>query len=211
LTLELDRVNREALDITTQIESEEDKNRTEIEKLSLEVEDLRARRKEDEESRAQIKAETKTLEEIKRTVDAQKSRLERTLRTVQDDLAKLESEASSRLRDLAEKEQELADLCDQTSIAERRCKEAKTTGREDLAEVQRQITALEESNRLLAQKITSMKNSVDVKDTEDDRIRRASVDALEDEQDQKVEREWIESEKSLKSRHDEMKASLDEV
>jgi chromosome segregation ATPase len=209
--MELDRITRETAEITLQLESEEDKNRTELSRLEGQVENLRARRKEDDDSRAQIKSETKSLEDTKRQVDAQKSRLERTSRQVHDDLAKLEAEASSRLQDLAEKEQALADLQDQTAIAERQCKEAKSSGREGLMEVQRQITVLEESNRVLAQRITVMKNQLEMKETEEKRVRRASIDLIEDEEDHKVEREWIESEKSLKSRHDEMRAKLDEV
>jgi predicted nucleic acid-binding Zn-ribbon protein len=211
LAAELDRITRETAETTTQLEIEEDKNRAEISKLESEVDDLRIRRKEDEDSRSQIKAETKSLEETKRSVDAQKSRLERALRVIQDDLAKLESEASSRLRDLSEKEQALADLCDQTAIAERQCKEVKSIGKEGLLEVQLQITALEESYRVLVQRIATIKSQAEIVDAEEDRIRRASIDQREDEEDLKVEREWIESENALKSRHDEVRAQLDEV
>lgn len=211
LTTELDRINRETADLSAQLESEEDKNRIEVSRLESELEDLRARRKEDDDSKASIKAETKTLEEQKRSVDAQKSRLERTLRGVQDELSKLECEASARLRDLAEKEQALADLQDQTSVAERRAKEARTMGREGLEEVQRQITALEESNRVLAQKIAQMKSVAEVKDTEEEKARIQAIDEREDEEDEKVEQEWVESEKSLKARTELVKSQFDDV
>jgi hypothetical protein len=211
LTAELDRVNRETADVNVQLESEEEKNRVELQRLEAELEDLRIRRKEDDDSKAGIRAETKALEEQKRAVDAQKSRLDRSLRSVQDDLAKLECEASARLRDLAEKEQALADLIDQTAVAERRVKDAKTTGKEGIAEVQRQITALEESNRLMAQKIAILKSREESGLNEEERLRRKSIDEHEDEEDLKVEREWIESEQSLKARHDLIKSRLDEV
>jgi predicted nucleic acid-binding Zn-ribbon protein len=211
LTAELDRINRETTEILIQLDVEEEKNRIELSRLEAEVDDLRVRRREDEDSRSQIRSETKSLEDTKRTVDAQKSKLERTFRGVQDDLAKLDAEASSRLRDLAEKEQALADLCEVISNAERQCKEVRTTGRDGLSQVQRQITALEESNRLLVSKIATKKSLLERKDTEEDKLRRASTDALEDDEDDKVEREWIESETALKSRHEEMKSKLDEV
>jgi chromosome segregation ATPase len=211
LTQELDRVNRETAEISTQLDLEEDKNRSEIAKLESELEDLRARRKEDDDSKASIKAETKTLEEQKRSVDALKSRLDRTLRAVQDDVSKLECEASERLRDLAEKEQALADLVDQTLIAEQRTTEAKTSGREGLMEVQRQISALEESNRVLAQKITMMKSQAESKDTEEENSRMKIIDDREDEDDRKVEHEWVESENALKARYDQVKSQFDEV
>lgn len=179
--------------------------------MESELDDLRARRKEDEDSKAGIKAETKSLEEQKRSVDAQKSRLERTFRAFQDDLAKLDGEASARLRDLAEKEQALADLCDQTAVAERRVKEAKTTGREGLVDVQKQITSLEESNRVLAQRIATLKAQLESKETDEETARRCSIDEYEDEEDLKVEREWYESERSLKSRHDLVRSQFDEV
>jgi DNA repair exonuclease SbcCD ATPase subunit len=211
LTQELDRVNRETAELTAQLESEEDRNRSEISKLESELEDLRAQKKEDDDSKAGIKAETKSLEEQKRAVDATKSKLDRTLRSLQEELAKLEAEASSQLSDLAEREQALADLCDQTAIAGRRVLEAKTRGREGLMEVQRQISALEEGNRTLAQKIAFMKSSAESKDTEEEKTRIKNIDEREDEEDLKVEREWIESEKTLKARRDELKSQLDEV
>ena len=211
MTHELDRVHRETTELTAQLDSEEEKNKIELQKLESELDDLRARRKEDDDSKAGIKAETKSLEEQKRSVDAQKSRLERTSRTLQDDLAKLEGEASARLRDLAEKEQALADLCDQTTIAERRVKEAKSTGREGLAEVQKQITSLEDSNRVLAQRIAVMKTHVESRETDEETLRRCSIDEHEDQEDLKVEREWYESERSLKSRHDLIRSQFDEV
>lgn len=211
LIAELDRINRETGDLSAQLESEEEKNLAEVSRLESELEDLRARRKEDDDSKAGIKAETKTLEEQKRSVDAQKSKLERTLRGIQDELSKVEGEASARLQDLAEKEQALADLEDQTSVAERRAKEARTLGREGLEEVQRQITALEESNRVLAQKITQMKSVAEVKDTEEEKVRIRAIDEKEDEEDEKVELEWIESKKSLKARTELVKSQFDEV
>jgi chromosome segregation ATPase len=211
LTAELDRVNRETADIIPQLESEEEKNRLELQRLEAELEDLRIRRKEDDDSKSGIRAETKTLEEQKRAVDAQKSRLDRTLRSVQDDLAKLDGEASARLRDLAEKEQALADLIDQTAVAERRVKDAKTTGKDGIAEAQQQITALEESNRLLAQRIAVMKSREESGLNEEEKLRRKSIDEHEDEEDFKVEREWVESERSLKGRHDLIKSQFDEV
>ena len=211
LTTELDRVNRETADITSQIESEEEKNRIELQRLEAELEDLRIRRKEDDDSKAGIRAETKTLEEQKRAVDAQKSRLDRTLRSVQDDLAKLEGEASARLQDLAEKEQALADLIDQIACAERRVKDAKTTGKDSIAEVQQQITALEESNRLLAHKIAVLKSREESGLNEEEKLLRKSIDEHEDEEDLKVEQEWVESERSLRARHDLIKSQFDEV
>jgi chromosome segregation ATPase len=211
LTAELDRVNREISDVNAQLELEEEKNCVELQRLEVELEDLRIRRKEDDDSKAGIRAETKTLEEQKRAVDAQKSRLDRSLRSLQDDLAKLECEASARLRDLAEKEQALADLIDQTAVAERRVKDAKTTGKEGIAEVQQQITALEESNRLLAQRIAILKSREESGLNEEEKLRRKSIDEHEDEEDLKVEQEWIESEQSLKARHDLIKSQLDEV
>jgi hypothetical protein len=211
LTQELDRINRETAEISAQIEAEEEKNRSEITKLESELEDLRARRKEDDELKANTKAETKALEEQKRSVDATKAKVDRTLKTVQDELSKLECEASARLRDLAEKEQALADLCDQTVIAEQLVKEAKTSGREELAEIQGQIIALEESNRVLAQRITMMKNRIDLKDTEEEKAKIKIIDEREDLEDQKVELEWIESENALKARQDQIKAQFDDV
>jgi len=212
LTEELDRVNREIADVTAQLESEETKNSHEIQKLESELEDLRARRKEDDDSKASIKAETKALEEQKRSVDATKSKLERQLRSVQEELAKLDGEASARLRDLAEKEQELADLVDQTLLAERRAKEAKTVGREGLQGVQKHITALEETNRELAQKILVLKGQAEKGDTDEEKAtRRRSIDEREDKEDLKMEQAWAESERELQARHDLMKAELDEV
>ena len=211
LAVELDRINRETTDLAAQLESEEDKNRTEVSRLDSELEDLRARRREDDDSKACIKAETKTLEEQKRSVDAQKSKLERALRGVQDELAKLECEASARLRDLAEKEQALADLQDQTSLADRRARDARTLGREGLEQAQRQIAALEESNKLLAQKIAQMKSVSEVKDPEEEKARIKVIDEREDVEDEKVEQEWIESEKSLKARTELVKSQFDDV
>jgi len=211
LTQELDRINRETAELTIQLDQEEEKNRIEITKLESELEDLRARRKEDDDSKAEIKAATKTLEERKRSVDAQKSKLDKTLRSVEDELAKLECEASARLRDLAEKEQALADLCDQTATAERLAREARTTGRERSLEVQRQISALEESNRVLAQKITMMKSQAETRDANEERARIQSIDEREDMEDRKVNQEWIESENALKARHDQIKSQFDEV
>ena len=211
LTQEFDRINHETAELTTQLDQEEEKNRTEIAKLESELDDLRARRKEDEDSKAGIKAATKTLEERKRSVDAQRSKLDKTLRSVHDDLAKLECEASARLRDLAEKEQALADLCDQTAVAERLASDARTSGREGLLEVQRQIYALEENNRVLAQRITMMKNQAEARDTDEERAIIRSIDEREDMEDRKVDHEWIESESALKARHDQIKSQLDEV
>lgn len=212
LTDELDRVNREIGEITAQLESEEIRNSHEIQKLQSELEDLRARRKEDDDSKASIKAETKALEEQKRSVDATKSKLERQLRSVQEELAKLDGEASARLRDLAEKEQELADLVDQTLLAERRAKEAKTVGREGLQEVQKHIAVLEETNRELAQRILHLKGQAEKRDTDEEKAaRRRSIDETEDKEDLKMEQAWIESERELKARHDLVKAELDEV
>jgi DNA repair exonuclease SbcCD ATPase subunit len=211
LAQELDRVHRETTELTAQLDSEEEKNKIELQKLESELDDLRARRKEDDDSKAGTKAETKSLEEQKRSVDAQKSRLDRTFRSCQDDLAKLEGEASARLRDLAEKEQALADLCDQTAIAERRVKEAKSTGREGLVEVQKQITSLEESNRVLTQRIAVKKTQVESRENDEETLRSCSIDEHEDEEDRKVEREWYESKRSLKSRHDLIRSQFDEV
>ena len=211
LMQELDRVNRETAELTTQLDQEEEKNHAEIIKLESELGDLRARRKEDDDSKAGIKAKTKTLEERKRSVDAQKSKLDKTLRSVQDELAKLECEASARLRDLAEKEHALADLCEQTAITERLAREARTSGREELSEVQRQITALEESNRLLAQRIMMMKSQAETRDTDEDKSRIRSIDECEDMEDRKIDQEWIESENALKARQDQIMSRLDEV
>lgn len=211
LTQELSRVNRETAEITAQLDLEEEKNRAEIAKLESELEDLRARRKEDDDSKAGLRAETKQLEEQKRSIDAQKLKLEKTLRTVQDELTKLESEASARLRDLAEKEQDLVDLRDQTANAERQVKEAETSGREELMEAQRQIGALEENNRLLAQKIAIIKSQTEKKDPNEERARIKTIDEHEDVEDLKVEQEWIESENALKARQDQVRSQLDEV
>ena len=126
-------------------------------------------------------------------------------------MAKLECEASARLRDLAEKEQALADLCDQTAVAEQRAREARMSGRDGLLEVQRQISALEESNRVFAQKITIMKSGAETRDTEDERARIRSLDEREDMEDRKVDQEWIESENALKMRRDQIKSQFDEV
>ena len=212
LTDELDRINREIAEVTAQIESEETKNAQELQKLESDLEDLRARRKEDDDSKASIKAETKALEEQKRSTDAVKSKLERQLRSVQEELAKLDGEASARLRDLAEKEQELADLVDQTALAERRAKEANTVGREGLHQVQKQIAALEESNRDLAQRIVLLKSMAERGDSEEEKAaRRRSIDERENAEDLKMEQAWIESERELKARHDLVKAELNEV
>jgi chromosome segregation ATPase len=211
LTQELDRVNRETSELVSQLETEEDKNRLEITKLDSELEDLRTRKKGDEDSKASIKAETKTLEEQKRSVDAMKSRLDRTLRGLQDDLAKLEEEASNRLRDLAEREQALADLCDQTALAERKVIESQTDGKEGLMEVQRQITAFEESNRVLAQRITFMKGQAEAWDSEEEKTRLKRIDEHEDKEDQKVDEEWVKSQRRLRARQEEVKSQIDAV
>lgn len=211
LTQELDRVNREITDLAAQLESEEDKNRSETVRLEGELDDLRAKKKEDEDSKAGTKAATKTLEEQKRSVDATKSKLDRMLRTLQDELAKLESDASARLQELAEKEQSLADLCDQTAVAEQKASLARTIGQEGLSEVQGEITALEECNRILAQKIASMRAHAETRDPEEERVRRKYIDEREDAEDLKIEKEWVKSEKSLKTRHEQVKMELDEV
>jgi hypothetical protein len=211
LTAELDRINRESTDLLSQLESEEDRNRLETLKLDSELDDLRLRRKEDDDSKAGIKAETKALEDQKRTVDATKSKLERTLRGVLEELSRVECEGSARLRDLAEKEQALADLEEQSLVAERRAREARTGGREGIEEVQRQIGALEESNRVLAHRIAQMKSLGEVRDTEEERARIRVVDEWEDQEDAKVEMEWVESERSLKARHELVKSQFDEV
>lgn len=211
LTQELDRINREAAELTAQLDQEEEKNHAEITKLESELENLRAKRKEDDDSKAGIKAKTKTLEEQRRSVDAQKSKLDRTLRSVQDELAKLECEASGRLRDLAEKEQALADLCEQTAIAERLAMEARTSGRAELSEVQQQIGALEESNRVLAQRIAMMKHQAETRDADEEREKFQNIDESEDMEDRKVDQEWIESENALKAKHNQIKSQFDEV
>ena len=115
------------------------------------------------------------------------------------------------MRDLAEKEQALADSCDQTAIAEQRVREARTSGREGLSEVQRQISALEESNRVLSQKITTMKSRAETKDMDEEKVRIRTLDEREDMEDRKVDQEWIESENALKMRRDQIKSQFDEV
>lgn len=177
----------------------------------MELEQLRARRREDDEIRASLRAETKSLEEQKRNVDAQKSKLERMLKGTQEELAKIEAEGSARLRDLAEKEQALQDLCDQTAVVERNVLEANTQGRKRLEEVQRQISGLEESNRLLAQKIAAKKAQMENIDTDEEKSRKKLIDEREDEEDAKVEREWIASEAALKARLDQVKTQVDEA
>jgi len=211
LTQELGRVNRETAEITAQLESEEERNRTEITVLTAELAALRAKRKEDDDQKANIKAETKALEETKRTVDAQKTKLEKQLKALQDELFRLEGEESARLQDLAEKEQALADLCEETWMVEKRAEEARTAGREELADVQRQISALEDSNRMLAQRIAGMKNVAEARDVNEERLRMKVIDEREDEEDRKVEMEWVESEKALKAKHDVVKAEFDEA
>ena len=144
-------------------------------------------------------------------MDAQKSKLDRVLRGTQDELARIEAEGSARLRDLAEREQALADLCDQTVIAERNVMEAKTYGRVGLDEVQKQIAAMEESNRVLAQRIAAKKAQMESADTEEERARKKAIDDREDQEDAKVEREWVASESALKSRVEQVKAQVDEA
>ena len=204
-------MNRETAEITAQLESEEQRNRTEIATLTAELAALRAKRKEDDDQKANIKAETKALEETKRTVDAQKTKLEKQLKALKDEVLRLEGEESARLQDLAEKEQTLADLCEATGIVEKRAKEARTVGREELAEVQRQISALEESNRMLAQRIAGMKSAAEARDVDEEKIRMKAIDQREDEEDRKVDMEWVESEQALKAKHDVVKAEFDEV
>ena len=94
---------------------------------------------------------------------------------------------------------------------ERQVKEAKSSGRESLAEVQRQISALEESNRVLVQKITMMKNLAETKDPDEEKARIKIIDEHEDEEDLKVEQEWVESENALKTKQDQIKSEFDEV
>ena len=211
LTQELDRLNRETAEITTQLESEEERNRTEIATLTAELAALRAKRKEDDDQKANIKAETKALEETKRAVDAQKTKLEKQLKALKDEVLRLEGEESARLQDLAEKEQALADLCEATWIVETKAQEARTVGRDELAEVQRQIGALEESNRMLAQRIAGMKSAAEARDVAEEKVRMKAIDQKEDEEDRKVEMEWVDSEKALKAKHDIVKAEFDEV
>jgi chromosome segregation ATPase len=211
LTQELDRINRETAEITAQLESEEERNRTELATLTAELDALRQKRKEDDDQKANIKAETKALEECKRTVDAQKTKLDRQLKALQDELLRLEGEESARLQDLAEREQALAELCEQTCLVEKKAEEARTVGREELAEVQRQISALDESNRVLSQRIAVTKSAAEARDSDEERLRVKAIDDRQDEEDRKVEMEWIGSEKALKAKHDLVKAKFDEV
>ena len=103
-------------------------------------------------------------------------------------------------------------MSDQIEVAERRVRESKTEGREGIDQVKEQISALEESNRVLAHKIMTMKGAVEDKVARDEEsgVRRG-LDEIEDEEDLKIEREWVESEQALQARHDEVKAQLNEV
>jgi hypothetical protein len=103
-------------------------------------------------------------------------------------------------------------LSDQIEVAERRVRESKTEGREGIDQVKEQISALEESNRVLAHEIMTMKGAVEDKVARDEESGvRGSLDEIEDEEDLKIEREWVESEQALQARHDEVKAQLDGV
>jgi chromosome segregation ATPase len=204
-------VNRETAEIQAQLESEEERNRHEIAALQAEVETLRLKRREDDDTKANIKAETKALEESKRTIDAQRVKLDKQLKILQDELVRLEGEQSRRLQEVAEHEQALADLCEQIESVEKRAEDAKTRGREELAEVQRQIAGLEESNRVLVQRIAAGKMAAETRDSEEEKARMKLIDEREDEEDRKVEMEWVDSQTALSARHDVVKAEFDEV
>jgi hypothetical protein len=94
---------------------------------------------------------------------------------------------------------------------EKRAEDARTKGREELAEVQRQISGLEESNRLLVQRIAAGKTAVEMKDTEEEKARMKVIDEREDVEDRKVEMEWVDSQTALSARHDVVKAEFDDV
>lgn len=204
-------MNRETAEIQAQLESEEERNRHEIAALQAEVETLRLKRREDDDTKANIKAETKALEENKRTVDAQRVKLDKQLKVLQDELVRLEGEQSRRLQEVAEQEQALADLCEQIESVEKRAQDARTKGREELAEVQRQIAGLEESNRVLVQRIAAGKAAVETRNAEEEKARMKAIDEREDEEDRKVETEWIDSQTALSARHEDVKAEFDEV
>jgi hypothetical protein len=105
-------------------------------------------------------------------------------------LVRLEGEQWRRLQEVAEQEQALAGLCEQIGWVEKRAEDARTKGREELVEVQRQIAGWEESNRLLVQRIAAGKAAVETRDTEEEKARMKVVDGRKD---GKVEMEWVDS------------------
>jgi hypothetical protein len=208
---DLDRLTHDTGLLAHQIDEEEQSHAAELARAQSELDHLRGKRKEEDDHRAKTRQETRALEDRKRAVDAQLRGKERTIRSLGCDLANVEAEQSSRLRTLAEREQALHDLCEETSALDGRVRGVQSEGERELKEGQRMCVALEESNRILAHRLAIRKGEAGDVSEEEERGREKWILQRENEEDERIEREWVASQRILNSKIEGLNLQLEEV